>query len=125
MNGHVYMTNEWARVYFMLFFLFAVNVVTNIIIAFIIDSFMGVFPLLKVLRSHHLYLRMRTRHILTPLLKYGLLRSYHILTPCLTCLRVVWVEVVRDVDRTECCLSHLFLKFNFCILLCVSVIVFY
>lgn len=47
MNGHVYMTNEWARVYFMLFFLFAVNVVTNIIIAFIIDSFMGVFPLLK------------------------------------------------------------------------------
>eukprot|EP00041_Stephanoeca_diplocostata_P021215 m.489432 g.489432 ORF g.489432 m.489432 type:complete len:820 (+) comp21768_c0_seq2:262-2721(+) len=47
MNGHVYMTNEWARVYFMVFFLFTVNVVSNIIIAFIIDSFMGVFPLLK------------------------------------------------------------------------------
>jgi len=48
MNGHVYMTSEWARVYFMVFFLFAVQVVTNIIIAFIIDTFMTVFPLLKI-----------------------------------------------------------------------------
>lgn len=47
MNGHVYMTGEWARIYFMVFFLFAVQVVTNVIVAFIIDSFMTVFPLLK------------------------------------------------------------------------------
>ena len=48
MNGHVYMTSEYARIYFIIFFLLAVQVVTNIIVSFVIDSFMGVFPILKV-----------------------------------------------------------------------------
>lgn len=54
MNGHVYMTSEYARIYFIIFFLLAVQVVTNIIVSFVIDSFMGVFPILKARKKGEL-----------------------------------------------------------------------
>eukprot|EP00040_Diaphanoeca_grandis_P034939 m.218307 g.218307 ORF g.218307 m.218307 type:complete len:822 (-) comp33264_c0_seq1:102-2567(-) len=58
MNGHVYMVGEGARVFFMLFFLIAVLVCTNIVISFIVNSFMGVFPILKARQKGELgYLR--------------------------------------------------------------------
>eukprot|EP00039_Didymoeca_costata_P026845 m.16804 g.16804 ORF g.16804 m.16804 type:complete len:837 (+) comp5803_c0_seq1:169-2679(+) len=47
MNGHVAATGPWARAFFIVFFLVAVCIVTNITVAFILESFTKVFPLLK------------------------------------------------------------------------------
>jgi len=47
MQGHVNATQPIARLYFMAYYLFTVIVVTNVIIAFILDAFLKIYPLLE------------------------------------------------------------------------------
>eukprot|EP00039_Didymoeca_costata_P013175 m.196268 g.196268 ORF g.196268 m.196268 type:complete len:815 (+) comp15697_c0_seq4:99-2543(+) len=48
MEGHVVATGtRWARVYFFIFFLVGVNVITNIIVAFVLECFKQLFPILE------------------------------------------------------------------------------
>lgn len=46
-EGHVAMTSRWARLYFYVYFLFVVLVVLNVVVAFILDGFVTVGPLLE------------------------------------------------------------------------------
>lgn len=58
MAGHVSMTSANARIFFFVYYLFAVIVVTNVIIALILDSFLTVGPLLEhkdVIQHQHWY----------------------------------------------------------------------
>lgn len=53
MHGHVVATNKSARIFFFVFYLFAVIIVSNVIIAFILDAFQSIFPILNdIYRGH-------------------------------------------------------------------------
>ena len=48
LDGHAAATSNYATIYFVVFFLMVVCIVTNITVAFILDSFIKIFPLLQV-----------------------------------------------------------------------------